>query len=149
MLLGTPRLLVIPEELEGFLQVPGAHQRRVPANQRREPLILIRTEIPRILQQQPASSFDGHFVFGSELAPQLTANSIHGLIEVFDDVESVKQDLRVDRVLAHQLGVRRPHIHAYDLERMATPSAHFLGEELLYLITAFYWTNVGETCSVV
>src|SRR5262249_21231352 len=35
MLCGTPGLLVLPEQLEGFFQIPGAHQRRVPANQRR------------------------------------------------------------------------------------------------------------------
>src|SRR6266446_10258194 len=85
MLLGTPRLCVIPEQLEGFLQVPGANQRRIPTHQRREPLVLIVGEIPRVLQQQPACSFDTHFLFGSELAPQFTANSIHGLIEMLDD----------------------------------------------------------------
>src|SRR5262249_22680224 len=42
-------------------------------------------------------------------------------------------DLRVDRVLAHELGVRRPHIRADDLQGMAAPAAHFLGEELLVL----------------
>ena len=41
VLLGAPRLLVGPEQLEGFLQVPGAHQRRVPADQRGEPLLLV------------------------------------------------------------------------------------------------------------
>src|SRR5215510_7655177 len=33
MLFGAPGLRVLPEQLEGFLQIPGAHQRRVPANQ--------------------------------------------------------------------------------------------------------------------
>src|SRR6266700_6865224 len=51
---------------------------------------------------------------------------------MLDDVKPIKEDLRVDRVLAHQFGVWRPHVHAYDLESMATPAAHFLGEELFH-----------------
>ncbi len=51
---------------------------------------------------------------------------------MLDDVESIKQDLRVDRVVTHELGVRRPHVHAHDLERMTAAAAHFLGEEFLH-----------------
>ena len=44
-------------------------------------------------------------------------------------MEPIKQDLRVDGVIAHQLGVRRPHVHANNLKRLAAPFAHFLGKE--------------------
>jgi hypothetical protein len=50
-------------------------------------------------------------------------------VEVLDDVESVEKDLRIGGVLADQSGVRHPHIHAHDAERMATPHAHFFGKE--------------------
>jgi hypothetical protein len=41
MLFGTPRLLVAPEQLEGFLQVPGSDQGRVPPHERGKPLFLV------------------------------------------------------------------------------------------------------------
>ena len=35
----APRLFVSPEQLEGFLQVPSTHQRRVPSHQRGKPFL--------------------------------------------------------------------------------------------------------------
>ena len=104
VLLGAPRLFVVPEQLEDFLQVPSPHQRRVPAHQRREPLLLIVVKIPGILQQQPAGSFEARSFFTSELPPQFEANPIHRLVEMLDDMESVEQDLRVGaRILRTRL----------------------------------------------
>src|SRR5437879_666865 len=91
-------LLVSPEYLKGFLQIPGTHQWRVPADQRGETLVLVVAEIPRILQQQPTGSFDGHSVFGSELAPQLAPHRVHRLVEMLDDVKPIKQELCLRRV---------------------------------------------------
>ncbi len=129
VLLGAPRLLVGPEQLEGFLQVPGADQRRVPAHQRREPFLLFVVQIPRILQQQPTGSLDADSLLAGELPPQVAAGRIHSLIQMLDDVEPIEQDLRVDGVVAYQLGVRRPHVHANHLKRLAAPFAQFLGKE--------------------
>ena len=48
---GAAGLLVIPEELEGFLQVVvGPHNRSVEANQVGQTLLLVGREIPGVLQ---------------------------------------------------------------------------------------------------
>jgi len=94
MVFGPLRLLVLPEQLEGFLQIPGPHQRRVPAHQGGKPVFLIAVEVPRVLQQQPAGSFEARSLLGGELAPQIAADRIRGLIELLDDVEPVEQDQR-------------------------------------------------------
>src|SRR5262245_10285279 len=98
VLLGTPWLLKGPEQLEGFLQIPGAHQWCVPLDQRGESLLLVAAEIPWILQQQPARSLESRSLLISESAPQVAARRIHRLIEMLDDVKPIKQDLRVWRV---------------------------------------------------
>src|SRR5579863_4348220 len=41
MLLGARRLAVGPKELEGFLEIVSPHDRRVPADQRGEPLLFL------------------------------------------------------------------------------------------------------------
>ena len=66
VLLRAPGLLVSPEELEGFLEVPGARQRRIPADQGGEPLLLIRVEVPRVLHQIVS---DKSFVTGFQVFP--------------------------------------------------------------------------------
>jgi hypothetical protein len=42
-------------------------------------------------------------------------------------MKPIKQDLRATSA-AHELGVRRPHVHAHDPKRLAAPLAHFFGE---------------------
>ena len=44
-------------------------------------------------------------------------------------MEPVEQDLRLRRILFHQIGVGRPHVQADDAQRMAASSAQFFGEE--------------------
>jgi hypothetical protein len=112
MFLGPFGLLVIPEELKGFFEVVGADDRSVPTDQRREAFFLIAAEIPGILEQQPASAFEGDSLLGRVLASQFAANRIHSLIQVLDDMESVKQNLGIRGVPPNQTGVRRPHTFA-------------------------------------
>src|SRR5215472_1139065 len=76
VLFGAPRLLVAPEQLEGFLQVPGSDQRRVPPYERGKSLFLVVGQIPGILQQQPARALDLYLLFGAELAPKLAPGCI-------------------------------------------------------------------------
>ena len=76
--LGAPRLFVVPEQLEDFLQIPGPHQRRVPAHQRREPVFLVVIEIPGILQQQPAGSFEARSFFSPYSANRRSRSTIFG-----------------------------------------------------------------------
>ena len=58
VLFGTGWLLVFPEKLEGFFQVVGADDGRVPAHQRGKTFFLIGGQIPGILQQQPAAALE-------------------------------------------------------------------------------------------
>jgi hypothetical protein len=109
VLASTRWLLVGPKQLEGFFQIPGSHQRAVPADQRGEPLLLMVREIPGILQEQPARSLEGRSLLGSQLAPQVAPNCLHCLIQRLDDVKLIEQDLRVGRVFPDQFRIRRPY----------------------------------------
>src|ERR1017187_1182393 len=98
-------LLVIPEQLEGFFEVVGAHDRRVPPHHRRQAFFLVVTEIPWILQQQPAAALECHLLLLTQAAHFTAPDIFDRLVEVLDDVEPVKQDLGIGRVVFHQLGV--------------------------------------------
>src|ERR1039457_3236754 len=124
--LGLP---VIPEQLKSFFEVVGTHDRRVPPHQRRKALFLVVAEIPRILQQQPAAALEGHLLFLTQPTHFTPPDFLDRFVEVLDDVEPVEQDLRLGRVLFHQIGVGRPHVHADHAQGMAAPCAHFFGEE--------------------
>src|ERR1017187_1510597 len=70
VLFGSPRLPVTPEQLKRFFEVITAHDWDVPADQSRQPVFLIRLQIPGILQQQPADPRETYPLLGSQ-APSL------------------------------------------------------------------------------
>jgi hypothetical protein len=110
VLASTRWLLVGPKQLEGFFQIPGSHQRAVPADQRGEPLPLMILEISRD-SSGAASAFIGRpFSLGqsagatgrAELPPLPHSEGL-------DDVKPIEQDLRVGRVFPDQFRIRRPY----------------------------------------
>src|SRR5215471_6765941 len=60
MVLGPFRLSVLPEQLKGLFEVVGPHDGRVPTDQGREAFLLLASEIPGVLQQQPPAAFEYH-----------------------------------------------------------------------------------------
>ena len=69
---GPGRLLVVPEQLKDFLEVVGAHNRRVPLDERRKAVLLAGVEIPWILQQQPATPFEDDPFFRARAPANIT-----------------------------------------------------------------------------
>src|ERR1019366_4745056 len=72
---------------------------------------------------------EGHLLFLTQPTHFTPPDFLDRFVEVLDDVEPVEQDLRLGRVLFHQIGVGRPHVHADHAQGMAAPCAHFFGEE--------------------
>jgi hypothetical protein len=98
---------------------------------KRRPALIV-AEIPGILQQQPAAALEGHLLFPAQPTHFTPPDLFDRFVEVLDDVEPVKQDLRLGRVLSHQIGVGCPQVHADDAQAMAPSGAHFFGKERLH-----------------
>lgn len=70
------------------------------------------------------------FYFGSDATPELAAGRVHRFVQVLNNMTPIEEGLRLGHVVLHQIGIRRPNVHAHHPERMAEPPAHLLGEEL-------------------
>ena len=96
---------------------------RFPRTKVREPLLLVRVQVPGILQQEEAGALDGHPVSAAQAADLLAADEVQGVVEVPDQVKAVKQDLRLGSIFVDGSQVGRPHVQADDLDGLATAAA--------------------------
>src|SRR5487761_1831220 len=120
VLFSPSRLAVIPEELKSFLQIVGAHDGRVPAHQGREALALVGPQVPGVLQQQEARSFEEGLLPAAQTAYLTPSYFIDRPVEVLHEMEAVEEDLGVGGVELNGLQVGLPHIQADDLDRGRT-----------------------------
>src|SRR3990172_1261534 len=90
---------VVPETLEGLLQVVGAHDGQVLPAQLAQTSLLLRTQVPWVLQPQPPRSLELGLLLLRQLPPSLAPHVVHGSVQVLDDVEAVEDHNRLGQVL--------------------------------------------------
>src|SRR5450759_3033868 len=78
------------------------------------------------------AALECHLLLLTQTAHFTAPDFFDRIIEVLDNVEAVEQGLGLRFGFLLQVGVGLPHIHADDLERVAAPAPHFLGEERPY-----------------
>src|ERR1700694_103340 len=120
---GPPLPLVVPESLEGFLEVVGTDDGLILLAERRQPCPLLPGEGPGILQPEPASLLEGDPFFAPELSPGLAPHLVHRLAQMLDDVKSIEDDQGLRKVLLNGICVHGPHIAADDLDRPSPAGA--------------------------
>src|SRR6266702_7360784 len=128
---GMERAAVAPEELKAFLEQITAQQAAIGLHggcQRQQASPLAGGQIPRILQQNEACSFDGLFARAREMADFLTADLIEGIQAVPNQVEAVEHQRGLRQVLPDGIGIWSPHITADRADRAATPRVEPLEE---------------------
>src|SRR6202162_4419593 len=126
-----PLTEVVPEALEGFLQIVGSDDRLVLAAELGEAPTFLRLEVPRVLQPEPARPLERGLLFAGHLPPRLPSHLVDGLVEVLDHMEPVKGQSRLRQILADGVDVDRPHVAADNLDCPATARPEPL-EELLH-----------------
>src|SRR2546428_7498090 len=107
------RAAVAPEELKAFLEQITAQQAAIGLHggcQRQQAIPLAGGQIPRILQQNEACSFDGLFARAGEMADLLTADLIEGIQAVPDQVEAVEHQRGLRKVCSRMESAYGAHI---------------------------------------
>src|SRR2546422_4254452 len=118
-----PLPLVVPESLEGFLEVVGTDDGLILLAERRQPCPLLPAEVPGILQPEPASLLEGDPFFAPELSPGLAPHLVHRLAQMLDDVKPIEDDQGLRKVLLNGIRIHGPHVAADDLDRPSPAGA--------------------------
>lgn len=129
--LGSTGLVILPELAERLLEQIRLRDREIEFQDLPESLPFSRFEIPRVLDENPSAFLDREPFLGSQRGHDLPTDVVHRPCEVLDDVEAVEDHCGLGNVTPDTGQVRRPHVHADDLNRPGSPFAQ-PGEESVY-----------------
>ena len=113
---------LLPQLPEVFLEVIGCGKGAIQTQCLFQPLFLVvlRGEMFRILQQQPAGSFEDLFPGALCLPLQFPAKFGQFVVEQFDEMKMIKDDCRPRQVGQYRGNIGRRHI-----DNRGTPILHY------------------------
>ena len=127
-----PRGVVIPEAVEGFLQVIRAHAFGIKLEHFIESCGLLVAEIFGALKEAVAEvTPHGLIAVSVRFLCFVTSNLVDRFAELFGDVETVEDAQRAGQDLGDEFEVRLPHVRADDLDFRATLRSEIHGEKVL------------------
>src|SRR5262249_45245235 len=103
----------------------------VPSHQGGEALFWLVGQVPWVFQQQPARALEGRLLLPCQAPHFAPPYLVDRLLQMFDDMKTIEQNLRLGSMLPHQVHIGGPHVHAHYLQSRTTSPPQFFREELL------------------
>ena len=127
---------VIPKLSEGFFKHIGFAQALIGLEQQGQGATAIQIEIGFMRQKRIALSFDETFIFGGDSGIFPPPHFVERLRQLLQDMEFIKDDFSIGRVVFQRVPERLPHVHHRQAQGTVSLRPHIVEEPVHVLFGA-------------